>query len=97
MTTPQNIELGYLANGNIAFMSDTAFPGRVKRVEYYRDQRLLMVIYQDNAHEDDLMQYEISEDAAHKVEHSPEVLIYEDNAGDGQPNGYYTSLVQIAS
>ncbi len=91
----QNIELGYLADGNIALASDTAFEHEVKRVEYYRDQKLLMLVYQGGDKEDDLLHYELNDDAAYKVEHARNVVIYADNAGNGQPEAYFTYLIKV--
>jgi len=91
------VQLGYLQNGNVALMSDRPFPHDVKRVEYYRDQRLMMLVYDDPSHEGDLMNYELSDEAASKVEHSRNVLIYVDDMGNGQPHGYYTYLIQVGA
>ena len=92
-----NIQLGYLQNGNVAFLSDKPLAHAVKRVEYYKDQKLFMMVYDDPEHEGDLMHYELSDEAAHKVEHARNVMIYIDDAGTGQPMGYYTYLVQVGA
>ena len=95
--TPQNIELGYLTDGNIALASDEPFKNKVKRVEYYRDQKLLMLVYEGDQHEDDLMHFELNDDAAYKVEHARNAIIYSDDAGNGQPEAYYAFLIKVGA
>lgn len=92
----QNIQLGYLENGNIALLSDNAFEHEVKRVEYYRDQKLLMLVYNNPENSDDLLHYELDEEAAHKVDVARNVLIYSDD-GRTEPKGYYAYLIKVGT
>tara|TARA_Y100000034_G_C6895263_1_gene412611 strand:+ start:1782 stop:2072 length:291 start_codon:yes stop_codon:yes gene_type:complete len=91
----QNIQLRALKNGNVALMSDRQFDGEVKRVEFYRDQKLLMLVYKDDAREGDLLHYELDEASVKKVEHASNVLIYSEGAGQTDPIAYYAFLVQV--
>jgi len=89
-----NVELGRLPNGNMVIVSDGAFPSEVARVEYYRDQHLLMLVYDDESYIDDLMHYELNEEAQKSVEHSPCAVII--TAAPGKEMfGYDVPIFQI--
>ncbi len=92
-----NIELGELPDGDLVLVSDTTFPADVKRIEYYRDQRLFMLVYDDPAHEGDLMHYELADDVARKVERKSSLVVIEPDIMTGKPMGYYTSLIQVGA
>jgi hypothetical protein len=61
-----NIELGQLPDGDLALVCDASLPGGVKRIEYYRDQKLFMLVYDLPEHEGDLMHYELRDEVAEK-------------------------------
>lgn len=92
-----NIELGELPDGDLVLVSDTTFPADVKRIEYYRDQRLFMLVYDDPEHEGDLMHYELADDVARKVERKSTLVVIEPDIMTGKPMGYYTSLIQVGA
>ena len=92
-----NIELGELPDGDLVLVSDTTFPADVKRIEYYRDQRLFMLVYDDPTHEGDLMHYELADDVARKVERKSSLVVIEPDIMTGKPMGYYTSLIQVGA
>jgi len=92
-----NVSLGHLPDGDLVLVSDSAFPSDIKRIEYYRDQRLFMVVYDDPGHEGDLMHYEIQEDLARKVERKSSLVVIEPDLMTGRPVGYYTSLIQVGA
>ena len=51
-----NIELGVLHDGSVMMVSDKPLPDIVQRVEYYSEQRLFMVVYNnEEQHPEDLM------------------------------------------
>lgn len=89
-----NIELGRLPNGNMVIVSDMRFPGEVQRIEYYRDQHLVMLIYDDPDHEGDLMQYEVQGDAVGSMERSPSILLVTAEPGQ-ELFGYDVPVVHI--
>lgn len=89
-----NVELGKLPDGNLVVVADSAFRKDVVRVEYYRDQRLMMLVYDDPDHEGDLMDHELTEDAARHAEGSPSVLIVTAEPGK-ELLGYPVPLVQV--
>ena len=89
-----NIELGQMQNGGLVIMSDPPFGQPVCRVEYYRGQRLMMLVYDSPGHDDDLMPYELSDNSAAQVESSPSVLIV-GRTPDQRLHGYDVPLVHI--
>lgn len=92
-----NIELGQLPDGDLVLVCDSCFPADVKRIEYYRDQKLFMLVYDHPDHEGDLMKYEIADDVARKVERKSSMVIIEPDQMTGRPMGYYTSLIQVGA
>lgn len=92
-----NIELGQLPDGDLALVCDTSLPGGVKRVEYYRDQKLFMLVYDLPDHEGDLMHYELKDDVAEKVKKRSSMVIVEPDMMTGRPMGYYASLIQVGA
>lgn len=57
-------------------VSDRPLPDIVCRVEYYRDQRLFMLVYFDEEQDEDLMHYEVPAPMTNRVEASPNIMIY---------------------
>lgn len=89
-----NIELAQLQNGGLVIISDPPFERPVCRVEYYRDQHLMMLVYEAPDDEGDLMPCELSAPAIQKVENSPHVLIV-NQTGDHKLHGYDVPLIHI--
>ncbi len=92
-----NIELGQLSDGDLVMVCDQKFPADVKRVEYYRDQKLFMLVYDLPDHEGELMHYELRDDVAQKVERKSSLIIVEPDIMTGAPMGYYASLIQVGA
>ena len=88
-----NIELGILNDGGVMLVSDMPLPDVVCRVEYYRDQRLFMLVY-DESDDDELMHYEIPERMTQPVENTPNIIIYS-LFPNHEPIGYKVPLVQV--
>lgn len=90
-----NIELGVLHDGTVMLVSDQPLPDMVCRVEYYKDQKLFMLVYDDHdTCDDDLMHYEVPTQLSQTVENSPNVIIYS-LFPNHEPIGYKVPLVQI--
>ncbi len=89
-----NIELAILNDGRISMVSDKPLPDVVQRVEYYRDQRLFQLVYNDDGLEDELMECEIPENMVVPVEKSPNVIIMTIIRGL-DPLGYKAPLVKV--
>lgn len=89
-----NIELGVLHDGGVMMVSDTPLRDLICRVEYYREQRLFMLVYDSDENEEDLMHYEIPKGMTQSVESSPNIMIYS-LFPNHEPIGYKVPLVQI--
>ena len=93
----RNVNLGQMPDGDLVIVSDQTLPDDVKRVEYYRDQKLFMLVYANDDHEGDLMHYELADDIARKVERKTALMIIEPDKISGKPMGYYASLIQVGA
>ena len=91
-----NIQMGHLPEGDLVMVCDRELPSEVKRVEYFRDQKLLMLVYTDGDPEDELMHFELPDHYARKVEAKSSLVIVEPGVS-GQQRGYYTSLIQVGA
>lgn len=89
-----NIELGILHDGSVMMVSDQPLRDFVCRIEYYKDQRLFMLVYDGEDLDDELMHYEIPYDMKMHVEKSPNVILYS-LYPNREPIGYKVPLVQI--
>jgi hypothetical protein len=89
-----NIELGVLKDGGVMLVSDRPLPHIVKRVEFYRDQRLVMLVYSNTEQDSDLMHYEVPEKMVYPVEKSPDVIVYA-LFPDHPPIGYKVPLIKV--
>lgn len=89
-----NIDLALLRDDALMMVSDEPFPSVVKRIEYYRDQRLMMLVYNDSSAPEEMMQYEIPPGMAQKVESCPNIVVFSVYP-DHKPIGYKAPLVQI--
>ena len=88
------VELTILNDGGVLLVNDQVYPGDIKRVEYYRDQKLFMLVYADDTHEDELMHYEIPEYMADPVEKSPNIIICSYDQ-DQNPSAYKAPLIKV--
>lgn len=88
------IELTVLRDGGVLMVNDLGYPDDVKRVEYYRDQRLFKLVYQDEALEEELMDYEIPEEIAFPVERCPNIIICSYDQ-DKNPYAYKAPLIKV--
>lgn len=94
METQANIELSVLNDGGVMLVSDAPLPHVVKRVEFYRDQRLFMLVYNTPDDDDELMHYEVPIHMSYPVEKSPDMIIYT-MFPDHPPIGYKVPLVKV--
>jgi len=90
------IKLARASDGRLIILSNQKFPNDISRVDYYRDQRLIMFTYKDNEDEDaTLMPCEITPEVDQIIRQSPEVLVIAMAAKGGTPYGYEAPLIQI--
>ena len=87
-----NIELGVLKDDAVALVCDNPLPDVVKRVEYYIEQRLFMLVYKgDN---DDLMEYELPPTMNSPLKNAAEIIIYM-LFGENDSLGYKVPLIKV--
>ncbi len=89
-----NIEISKLTDDRILMVSDVPMPDIVKRVEYYREQKLFLLSWYDNEMEDLLMHHEVPIDFAIAIERAPNILVYS-LYPDHEPIGYKAPLVKV--
>ncbi len=89
-----NVELVILNDGRVSIICDRPTPDVIRRVEYYREQRLFQLVYNNEAHEDHLMECEIPESLIGPVEKSPNVIILTIVEGF-DPLGYKAPLIKV--
>lgn len=89
-----NIELAKLKDDRMMLVADRPFPDIVKRVEYYREQKLFQVVWFEEEMDDLLMHHEVPIDFAMAVEKAPNILIYS-LFPDHEPIGYKVPLVKV--
>ncbi len=88
------IELGVLHDGGVMLVSDQPLPNIVKRVEFYREQRLFMLVYNGEDESNELMHYEVPENLTYPVEKSPDVMILSLFPNE-EPLGYKVPLIKV--
>ena len=88
------IELGILNDGRVMMVSNKPLPHILKRAEFYRDQRLIMLIYNNDDEDGELMQYEVPDRMVYPIEKSPDVMIYS-LFPDHEPIGYKVPLIKV--
>lgn len=91
-----NIELGILNDGRLTIVSDAPLPDVIKRVEFYREQRLFQIVYKNITQDDQLMECEISEELAIPVEKSPDITVFTLFEGL-EPLAYKVPLIKVGA
>ena len=69
-----NIEFLVLNDGGVMLACDEPLEF-IKRVEYYAEQRLFLLIYANDNHEGDLMECELPYELTNPVEKTPDIII----------------------
>lgn len=88
------IQLSKTKDGRLVLACNEEFPSDIVRVEYYRDIKLFMFVFENEDHDNRLMPREISDETATIVKQSPEVIVAVKVDGI-EPYGYIAPLVQI--
>ena len=89
------IRLAQSDDKRLMVVSNQPFPSDIRRVEYYRDLKLFMLVFENEEDGSDLMPCEISDDVAQKVIQSPDAIIVAMTEQGAEPFGYQVPLVQI--
>jgi hypothetical protein len=92
-----NIQMGHLPEGDLVMVCDRKLPAEVRRVEYFREQKLLMLVYAGGDPQDELMHYEMPDDYAARVEQKSSMVIAEPDAAFPGLRAYHASLIQIGA
>lgn len=93
--TDARYELGLLRDGAIVLMSSEPFRAPIKRVEFYRDVKLLMLVYEDDTDDSDLMDYELSDHVAGVVKKSARNILVVNAKDPANMEGFDVPLVQV--
>ena len=89
------IRLGQTDDGRLLLASNQPLPSDIKRVEYYREQKLFMLVFENEEHEDRLMPCEMSDEVSEIIKSSPDIIIVV-MAEEGQEGyEYIAPLVQL--
>ena len=91
-----NVEIITLNDGGVILAGNEPFPYLVKRVEYYNEQRLFLIVYNKDGHEGELLEQEVPERMCDTVAQSPDVIIYSPFP-DHEPIGYKVPLVKVGA
>ncbi len=89
------IEIARNSDGRLIIANNRPFHSTIQRVEYYRDLRLLMLSYEGQEENSELMPCEINEEVAQIMKRSPDIIILELKQGAPKQTGYIAPLVQI--
>jgi len=90
-----NIELSVLKDGGVLLVSDRPMPDIVKRVEFYREERTMILKYRNNKENEDLMMhYEVPDHMIYPIEKSPDIIVY-NMFPDNPPIGYKAPLIKV--
>lgn len=89
------IRLGRTNKGHMIIASDEPLPSKVKRVEYYREQKIFSFAFDDENEEDMLMSYEVSDEISDIIKASPDIIIVAMAEEGQEPSKYLSPLVQI--
>ena len=88
------IELSTLKDGGVLLVNDGSMRDILKRVEFYREQKLMMLIYQDENIDADMLEYEVPDTMLGAVDDSPDVIVYT-MFENHDPIGYTVPLIKV--
>ncbi len=89
------IKLGQTDDGRLIIASNQPLPSKIRHVEYYREQKIFTLAFEDEAEEDILMPLEVSDEVSDIIKGSPDIIIVATQDGGEEPNKYQCPLVQV--
>lgn len=94
------IQIAQNADGRPIIATNSPFPSKVRRVEYFRDLKLMMLTYADNGDEEEeddnmLLPCELNDRVQKLLSISPDIIILELKEKAEKQIGYITPLIQI--
>ena len=91
----RNIDLCELPDGTLMIVTDARLPADAQRIEFYKDQRLMMLVYDMQDSEGDLMTHELPEEAIRKVMLARKILVVAYGNDNRDPDQFTVPLIQI--
>ncbi len=89
------IDVARLTNGQLAMISDRPFPAPVRHIEYYKEQKLFQLVFEDPEAGEMLVTRELDAEAARIVETAHDIMVVVSAAEGGEPQGYDVPLIQL--
>ncbi len=89
------IELGRLKDGRLLIACNEDMPTDIIRVEYYREQRLFSLVYENEEDDGEIMPVEIPYEINDIIKNSPNIMVIAMASQNAKPYGYQVPLVQI--
>jgi hypothetical protein len=89
------IEIAHMRNGALALLTDDDLPARVKYIEYYREQRLFQLVFDESTVPDMLVTREMDDNASRIIQSAPDMMVVVMAPQGGSPYGYDAPLIQI--
>ena len=89
------MQLGQGDTGHLIIVSDNPFPSAVRRVEYFRDQKLFNIVFIDDEHPGDMSELELPDDIDEIVKSSPSDIVILNVADPDNIENYEVPLVQV--
>lgn len=90
-----NSELGIHHNGSLVLVCSADIPGTICRLEYYREQKMLSIVYENNEIDPDLSHYEMPEDVDTIMRKKGLVTVIVSPNAEKEAYGYDVPIVQI--
>ena len=90
-----SVQIVQMRNGGLALLSDRPFRSEISYIEYYRDQRLLQLVFDSHQMEDYLVTRELDLMSAGAVEKAPDMMVVVMPEDDTSPYGYDVPIIQV--
>ena len=91
------MHLGRTKSGELLVASNQSLPSDILRIEYYREQKLFMLVYEDRTLEDELMPYEMTDEVSDIIKSSPDIMIVVMSEKGQEAYQYKVALVQVGT
>lgn len=91
----RNLALTELPDGTLMIVTDSRLPADAQRIEYYKDQKLMMLVYDKRDHEGDLMSHELPPEVVRKVMLARKILVVAYANDNREADQFYVPLIQI--
>lgn len=91
------MHLGQTKDGELIVASNQALPSDILRIEYYREQKLFTLVYEDRSIDDELMPYEMLDEVSDIIKSSPNVIIVVMAQEGEEAYEYKVPLVQVGT